>query len=211
MPFGHFSALGAAARLSNRRGATARLSPQAGGDRRSSRSLLGGCAAVGPDYKPPPLPPAAQAPDYTPAPLPAETAAASGFAGQAQQWVKGQDIPAQWWAMFHSEALDRLIRSALDHSPTLASAQAALREARENYNAQSGRLRAPAVDAQLGVGARAGVGAVDRGAQRRVVHALQRLGQRLLHRRRVRRHAAPARECRRRRSIRSASRSRRPT
>lgn len=112
--------------------------------------VLAGCA-VGPDFKPPALPAASQGPDYTAGPLPARTAETAGTAGQAQAWVKGQDIPAQWWGLFQSAPLDQLIRSALEHSPTLASAQAALREAQENYNAQSGNLRAPAVNAQLGV------------------------------------------------------------
>ncbi|VTU29464.1 efflux transporter outer membrane subunit [Variovorax sp. PBL-E5] len=111
---------------------------------------LAGCA-VGPDFKTPELPPAAQGPDYTPGPLPARTAEAPGSAGPAQEWAKGMDIPAQWWTVFHSEPLDQLIRSALAHSPTLASAQAALRQAQENYNAQSGKLSLPSVDAQLGV------------------------------------------------------------
>jgi NodT family efflux transporter outer membrane factor (OMF) lipoprotein len=110
---------------------------------------LAGCA-VGPDFKTPELPAGAQGPDYTASPLPARTAEAPGKAGAAQEWARGMDIPAQWWAVFHSEALDRLIRSALERSPTLASAQAALREAQENYNAQSGKLSLPAVDAQLG-------------------------------------------------------------
>jgi NodT family efflux transporter outer membrane factor (OMF) lipoprotein len=110
---------------------------------------LGGCSAGGPDFEPPAAPAAT---GYLAGPLPAQTASAPGDAGQAQQWARGADIPAQWWALFHSDALDQLIRSALVHSPTLASAQAALRQARENLSAQSGRLQAPAVDAQLGTG-----------------------------------------------------------
>ena len=63
----------------------------------------------------------------------------------------GQDIPAIWWGVFHSEPLDRLIRSALAHSPTLASAQAALRQAQETYNADAGAKQLPSVNGQLGV------------------------------------------------------------
>jgi NodT family efflux transporter outer membrane factor (OMF) lipoprotein len=111
---------------------------------------LAGCA-VGPDFKPPELPAAAQGPDYTPTPLPAKTAQAPVPGGQAQEWAKGSDIPAQWWSVFHSESLDWLIRSALERNPTLASAQAALREAQENYRAQSGNLLLPSADAQLGL------------------------------------------------------------
>jgi NodT family efflux transporter outer membrane factor (OMF) lipoprotein len=44
-----------------------------------------------------------------------------------------------------------LIRSALAHSPTLASAQAALRQAQENYNADAGARQLPGVTGQFGV------------------------------------------------------------
>ncbi|MFP5240225.1 MAG: efflux transporter outer membrane subunit, partial [Acidobacteriota bacterium] len=63
--------------------------------------------------------------------------------------VEGSDIPAQWWTLFHSEALDQLIRRALADSPTLASAEAALRQARENLNATAGTVLYPSVDANL--------------------------------------------------------------
>jgi NodT family efflux transporter outer membrane factor (OMF) lipoprotein len=123
--------------------------------RRTSLSLaiglaLGGCA-MGPDFKPPEAPAVANATSpYTPTPLPAQTASAPGTGGEAQRLVIGQDIPALWWEVFHSEPLDALIRSALEHSPTLASAQAALRQARENYNADAGGKQLPSVSAQLG-------------------------------------------------------------
>lgn len=110
--------------------------------------LLGACA-VGPDFKTPELPAAAQGPDYTPAPVPARTAQAEGPAGQAQELVAGRDIPAQWWDVFRSEPLDQLIRASLAQSPTLASAQAALRQAEATYEARTGSLW-PQVSAQLG-------------------------------------------------------------
>lgn len=111
--------------------------------------LLGACA-VGPDFKTPELPAAAQGPDYTPAPVPSRTAQADGPAGQAQELVAGRDIPAQWWDVFRSEPLDQLIRASLAQSPTLASAQAALRQAEATYEARTGSLW-PQVSAQLGV------------------------------------------------------------
>ncbi|MEJ1959369.1 MAG: hypothetical protein WDM70_08015 [Nitrosomonadales bacterium] len=55
-----------------------------------------------------------------------------------QQIVYGQELPPQWWSLFHSEALDQLIRSALQQNPTLAAAQSALRQAQENFKAESG-------------------------------------------------------------------------
>jgi NodT family efflux transporter outer membrane factor (OMF) lipoprotein len=111
---------------------------------------LAGCAAVGSDFKTPELPAAARASGYTAAPLPGKTVAAATDDGGAQRWVQGADIPAGWWGVFHSPALDKLIRSALQRSPTLAAAQATLRQAQESLNAQQGKLQWPQVDAQLG-------------------------------------------------------------
>jgi len=113
--------------------------------------LLAGCS-VGPDFKPPaPARGIDQAGAYTPAPMPAQTASAASPGGAAQRFANGQDIPAMWWQMFHSEPLDQLIRSSLETSPTLASAQAALRQARESYNADAGSKLLPGVTGQLGV------------------------------------------------------------
>jgi NodT family efflux transporter outer membrane factor (OMF) lipoprotein len=105
---------------------------------------------VGPDFHAPPAPKVAdEAHPYTEAPLPAQTASAPVAAGTPQRFVDGQDIPALWWQVFHSEALDGLIREALANSPTLASAQAALRAAQESYNAQAGATLYPNVNAQF--------------------------------------------------------------
>ncbi|WP_080962507.1 efflux transporter outer membrane subunit [Chromobacterium subtsugae] len=115
---------------------------------------LAGCA-VGPDFKPPVLPSAANGP-YTEAPLPASTVSARGEhvgpAGASQRLANGQDLPEQWWTLFRSDSLDQLIRAALEHNPTLDAAQAALAQARENYNAAAGTAYYPAVNAQLGGG-----------------------------------------------------------
>ena len=111
---------------------------------------LASCA-VGPDFKSPDAPAAANGGTYTPAPMPQQTVAAPGAAGAAQRFVPDQDIPAQWWLVFHSDALDRLIRASLTQSPNLAAAQAALRQAQETLNAQTGTLLYPNVAGQLGV------------------------------------------------------------
>ena len=111
--------------------------------------LLSACT-LGPDFKTPGLPAAAQGADYTASPMPGRTAQAPVPGGQSQQLLPGRDIPAQWWAVFRSEPLDRLIRDALAQSPTLASAQATLREAQANYEAQSGSLLWPQVNGSLG-------------------------------------------------------------
>ena len=104
-----------------------------------SLALLGGCA-VGPDFKRPGAP---QTDAYTAAPLPAHTAA--GAEG-AQSLAFGADIPARWWALFHSDKLDTLIGEALRASPDVTAAQAALRQAHEQRLAAQGSLF-PAFDA----------------------------------------------------------------
>jgi len=98
--------------------------------------LMAGCA-VGPDFKRPAVP---ETNAYTDKALPPETVSAPGIGGTAQSFVPGRDIPAEWWTLFHCAALDLTIRQALERSPTLAAAQAALREAEENRRAQLGAL-----------------------------------------------------------------------
>ncbi len=105
-------------------------------------ALPAGCA-VGPDFVPPKAPDAAR---YTEGPMPAHTAASPSAEGQSL--VAGKDIPAQWWRLFHSQALNALIKRAIQHSPDLRAAQAALAEARENVSAQQGSLF-PALDASF--------------------------------------------------------------
>ncbi len=107
---------------------------------------LAGCAA-GPDFRRPAAPGVAS---FTTGALPAETAGAPVAGGQPQRFAPGQKIPAEWWALFRSEPLDRLIRQALADSPTLAAARAALREAQENRRAQFGALL-PRADANAAV------------------------------------------------------------
>src|ERR1700761_2729744 len=97
-------------------------------------SCLAGCA-VGPDFHKP-EPPAVTG--YTRDPLPSQTVSAPADHGAAQRFVSDMDIPAAWWQVFHSEPLNRLIRDALAANPTLAAAQAALRQAHENTLAQTG-------------------------------------------------------------------------
>ncbi len=98
--------------------------------------LLGGCE-VGPDFLRPSAPAAT---GYQPEPLPAETASADVEGGEAQRFIHDQDIPGQWWTLFHSEALDALIEEALKANPNLQAAQAALRQAKENVYAGEGAL-----------------------------------------------------------------------
>ena len=111
--------------------------------------LLAGCA-VGPDFEPPSAPAADAGHPYTAAPLPESTASAAGVGGASQRFAAGLDVPALWWQVFQSPTLDQLIRSAIERSPTLASAQAALRQAQALYAADAGSKQLPGVTGQLG-------------------------------------------------------------
>ncbi|HTY50292.1 MAG TPA: efflux transporter outer membrane subunit [Steroidobacteraceae bacterium] len=103
-----------------------------------------GCS-VGPDFRRP-APPSVTG--YTPEPLPGATASAPVPGGEAQRFVPAVDIPAEWWSLFHSEALDHLIEEALRNNPDFAAAQAALRQANEKVYAARGVLF-PAVTAAI--------------------------------------------------------------
>jgi NodT family efflux transporter outer membrane factor (OMF) lipoprotein len=105
--------------------------------------MLAGCM-VGPNFQRPDAP---RTDRYTETPLPQETASTTATGGAAQRFVAGGDLPAQWWSLYRSEPLDRLIRDALADSPTLAAARATLRQAQENLTAQTGALLYPGVDA----------------------------------------------------------------
>lgn len=115
-------------------------------------SLTLGACAVGPHYQTPAALPTEAGAKYTEGALAAQTAAAPGKGGEAQQFGVGQDIPAQWWTLFQSDALDALVRQALANNPSLGAAQAALRQSEENYSSVSGTLNAPAVNAGLSGG-----------------------------------------------------------
>ncbi|HVW52041.1 MAG TPA: efflux transporter outer membrane subunit [Trinickia sp.] len=96
----------------------------------------GGCA-VGPDFKAPAAPVAAS---VTREPLPAQTQATPIEGGAAQRFDPAAQLSSQWWTSYGSPQLDGLVAAALGNSPTIASAQAALRVAQEQVNAQRGGL-----------------------------------------------------------------------
>jgi NodT family efflux transporter outer membrane factor (OMF) lipoprotein len=105
--------------------------------------------AVGPDFKQPDAP---KTTSYTEGPLSQKLAKAPGVPGGTdQEFVEGADIEAQWWELYKSPELDALIKKALEQNPNLGAADAALRAAQENVNAQIGGQYFPAVS--LGAGA----------------------------------------------------------
>jgi NodT family efflux transporter outer membrane factor (OMF) lipoprotein len=57
-------------------------------------------------------------------------------ASDAQHLVAGMEIPSQWWSLFRSPSLNRLVEQALAGNPNVDAAQAALRQAHELYLAQ---------------------------------------------------------------------------
>lgn len=105
---------------------------------------LAGCA-VGPDFRSPAAPEDA---GYQAGGLPLRTASSRGPAGAAQFFRPGADLTGEWWTLFHSVALDRMIDDALRGNPDLTAAQAALRAANENVYAAQGQMF-PSVDASF--------------------------------------------------------------
>ncbi|WP_189048449.1 efflux transporter outer membrane subunit [Aliidongia dinghuensis] len=101
-------------------------------------ALVAGCT-VGPDFKAPDAPTDA---GYSASsnPLPKQTVSADVSGGAVQQLVDGKDIPGEWWSLYHSEPLNKLIETSLKTNPDLDAAQAALREAHENVLAGEGEL-----------------------------------------------------------------------
>jgi NodT family efflux transporter outer membrane factor (OMF) lipoprotein len=97
-------------------------------------TLLAGCA-VGPDFKRPEAP---HVNGYTPNPLSTTTSSTNAAGGEAQGFVTGQDIPGEWWTLFHSKPLNALIERSLTNNPDLKAAQAALAVTREYVLAQKG-------------------------------------------------------------------------
>lgn len=118
--------------------------------RKPAIALLVGLAlsacAVGPDYQRPDAPSVDR---YTPQPLPSRTAASPAGQGDAQRFLQGRDVPARWWTTFDNPELTRRVNTALANSPTVASAQAALRQAQETARAAGG-AKFPSVDASAG-------------------------------------------------------------
>src|SRR5262249_56732788 len=77
---------------------------------------------------------------YTAQPLPPETVSADTIGGDAQRFLQDNDVPGDWWTLFGSPALNGLVEQALRANPDLEVAQAALRQAGENYLATAGTL-----------------------------------------------------------------------
>ena len=55
-----------------------------------------------------------------------------------QHFVTGADVSARWWAAFKSTPLNRLVRQSVDRNPNLQAAEAAIKVAQYNAQAQRG-------------------------------------------------------------------------
>jgi NodT family efflux transporter outer membrane factor (OMF) lipoprotein len=100
----------------------------------TSAAVFGACT-VGPRWHAPQAPADA---GYAPAPLPETSSSAAVHGGEAQHLIAGRDIPFEWWELFQSPALNSLIEKAFEANPTIAAAQASLRQAQELVYAQQG-------------------------------------------------------------------------
>ncbi|MGE8369015.1 efflux transporter outer membrane subunit [Cupriavidus sp.] len=105
-------------------------------------ALLGGCA-VGPDFvRPDPAVPAS----FTRGGDAAQTPAGDGV---SQRFTDAAALPADWWRMFGSAALDGAMDEALAGNPTLQAAQANLRQSEAAMRAGAGVFY-PQLDATAG-------------------------------------------------------------
>lgn len=107
---------------------------------------LAGCA-VGPDFVSPAAPDVDR---YTAMDMGSQTVSAAGALGTMQTINTGTAIDARWWRAFESDELNSLIDQAFANSPTLASAQANLRQARELLDAYAGATQLPQVQGAAG-------------------------------------------------------------
>ncbi len=98
----------------------------------AASALLAACV-VGPNF-------------HAPAPPPVSSYSMVGDnanIGPTQAAV-GDKVVAEWWTLFHSPALDQLVRQAVAGNPTLAEARARLEASRQAVKAEDGRLIADA-------------------------------------------------------------------
>lgn len=85
-------------------------------------ALLPGCA-VGPNFHRPIAPKISR---YTEQPTPKTIPATPTIGGKEQRFHINQKITAQWWTVFHSEALNSLLNEAIKANPDMHAAAANL-------------------------------------------------------------------------------------
>jgi len=107
-------------------------------------AVLAGCK-VGPDFKRPD-PPAAER--YTSQKLQVEPGSSANV---DQQIALGASPDREWWRLFQSEALDAVVKRALEGNRTLVAANATLAQTSELARAQAGSLY-PQLNMTAGLG-----------------------------------------------------------
>jgi NodT family efflux transporter outer membrane factor (OMF) lipoprotein len=95
---------------------------------------VSGCA-VGPNFTPPAAP---DVTGYLPGKLSSPNPGPGAPKVAGQHFVTGADVSARWWSAFRSQPLDDLVRQSVDHNPNLKAAEAAIRVAQYNAQAQRG-------------------------------------------------------------------------
>ena len=103
--------------------------------------LITGCT-LGPDFKSPQSPPTDR---YTVDGSSGHLSTTASKSGAAQSVTIGKEIEGQWWTLFNSPALTRLIAQALEKNPNLQAASYALTRAQEITIASQSSLF-PALD-----------------------------------------------------------------
>jgi NodT family efflux transporter outer membrane factor (OMF) lipoprotein len=95
---------------------------------------ISGCA-VGPNFTPAPAP---DVNGYVPGNLASPDPGRGGPRIASQHFITGTDVSARWWAAFKSPLLNELVKQSVDHNPNLQAAEAAIRVAQYNAQAQRG-------------------------------------------------------------------------
>jgi NodT family efflux transporter outer membrane factor (OMF) lipoprotein len=108
-------------------------------------ALVMDACVVGPNFSHPAAPAAAR---YTAEPLHGEDASASGT---LQHIALGREIEGDWWTLFRSDAIDGIVKEALEHNRTFAASTATLARAQELAAAKGGS-RYPQIDMTAGAG-----------------------------------------------------------
>jgi NodT family efflux transporter outer membrane factor (OMF) lipoprotein len=104
--------------------------------------IVSGCM-VGPNFTRPDTPPAER---YTAQMLRGEAPSSRGAApagaaptdASVQHLLLGQEVAGHWWTLFRSEAIDRIVKDAIDHNRSLAASSATLEQAQALALASSG-------------------------------------------------------------------------
>lgn len=94
--------------------------------------LISSCA-VGPNFHHPEKPKTTR---YTDKPMPKSTVSAKTQLGKAQVFQTSKQLPKHWWRIFHSKALNQLVKASLCANPDMAAASEALKIAHDNTRIQ---------------------------------------------------------------------------